>query len=159
MTNEIEIFNNPKFGEIRGMTINGEPYVVGRDVANALGYSNPRDALSKHVDAEDKNSVAFRDGNRGNPNTTVINESGIYSLIMSSKLPSAREFKHWVTSDVLPSIRKHGAYITKDTAEKIMTDPDFMIRLLQEIKEEREKAQHRQRKSRRTGRRSYLRTQ
>lgn len=139
MTNEIEIFNNPKFGEVRGKVVNGEPYLVGKDVASALGYARTADAIRVHVDPEDKGVFEMQTPG-GVQNMTFISESGVYSLIMSSKLPSAREFKHWVTSDVLPSIRKHGAYITKDTAEKIMTDPDFMIRLLQEIKEEREKS-------------------
>lgn len=110
--NEPVIFNNPEFGEIRIVNISGEPWFVGKDVADALGYSNPRDALAVHVDDEDKNTVVFRDGNRGNPNLTVINESGVYSLIFSSKLDRAKEFKHWVTDEVLPSIRKNGGYIT-----------------------------------------------
>lgn len=109
--NEPVIFNNPEFGEIRIVNISGEPWFVGKDVADALGYSNPRDALAVHVDDEDKNTVVFRDGNRGNPNLTIINESGVYSLIFSSKLERAREFKRWVTSEVLPSIRKNGGYI------------------------------------------------
>lgn len=88
----------------------GEPWFVGKDVAQVLGYSNTRDALNKHVDIEDKNTVAIRDG-KGNPNQTLINESGLYSLILSSKLPQAREFKRWVTSEVLPQIRRTGGYI------------------------------------------------
>ena len=88
----------------------GSPYFVGKDVAEILGYSNPRDALAKHVDDEDKNTVAIRDGIQGNPNMTIINESGLYSLIFSSKLPTAKKFKRWVTSEVLPAIRKTGSY-------------------------------------------------
>lgn len=110
MDNEIITFNNEGFGEIRGLAINGEPWFVGKDIAERLGYSNPRDAMYKHVDSEDKNTVAFRDGIKGNPNMTIINESGLYSLILSSKLPRAKEFKHWVTSEVLPTIRKTGTY-------------------------------------------------
>jgi prophage antirepressor-like protein len=91
------------------MNIDGQPYFVGKDIAEALGYSNTRDALARHVDDEDKNTVVIPDG-IGNPNKTVINESGLYSLILSSKLPKAKEFKHWVTSEVLPSIRKTGGY-------------------------------------------------
>ena len=108
--NKLQLFNNPEFGDVRGISINGEPWVVGKDVAVALGYHNPRDALHKHVDKEDKNTVAFRDGTSGNPNVTVINESGVYALIFGSKLEKARAFKHWVTSEVLPSIRKTGGY-------------------------------------------------
>ena len=99
--------------EVRTLKIDDEPYFVGKDVASILGYSNTRDALNKHVDSEDKNTVAIHDGiTRGNPNQVVINESGLYSLILSSKMPNAKKFKHWVTSEVLPAIRKHGAYMT-----------------------------------------------
>lgn len=108
--NEIQIFSNPEFGEVRTLTLDGEPWFVGKDVAQVLGYSNTRDALNKHVDSEDKNTVAFHDGTSGNPNQTIINESGLYSLILSSKLPGAKKFKHWVTSEVLPSIRKTGNF-------------------------------------------------
>ena len=96
---------------MRVVEVDGEPWLVGKDVATALGYSNPRDALAKHVDDEDKNTVAIHDGIQGNPNMTVINESGLYSLVLSSKLPGAKKFHRWVTSEVLPSIRKHGGYI------------------------------------------------
>jgi len=111
----VQTFVNEQFGEVRTVIINGEPYFVGKDVATALGYANPRDALAKHVESEDKmninlNTVANRDGIHGNPNVTVINESGLYSLILTSTLPTAKEFKHWVTSEVLPSIRKTGEY-------------------------------------------------
>ena len=109
--NKISTFNSPEFGTVRTTAINDEPWFVGKDVAIALGYSNPRDALNKHVDGEDKNTVAFRDGTSGNPNITVINESGLYSLILSSKLPNAKKFKRWVTSEVLPTIRKTGGYV------------------------------------------------
>lgn len=109
--NEIKIFSNHEFGEIRTVSIEGEPWLVGRDVAQALGYSNPRDAISKHVDMEDK-GVAKCDTPGGTQDLTVINESGLYSLVLSSKLPGAKKFKRWVTSEVLPSIRKHGGYIT-----------------------------------------------
>lgn len=108
--NELQIFDNPEFGKIRGLMLDGDPWFVGKDVAGALGYSNPRDALARHVDSEDKNTVAFHDGIQGNPNMTIINESGLYSLILSSKLPTAKRFKHWVTSEVLPAIRKTGRY-------------------------------------------------
>lgn len=114
--NNISTFNNPAFGSVRAVNVNDEPYFVGKDVAEILGYSNPRDALSKHVDSDDKNTVAFRDGTSGNPKMTIINESGLYSLILSSKLPKAKEFKRWVTAEVLPAIRKTGGYVN-DTAQ------------------------------------------
>lgn len=113
---DLQIFNNPEFGEIRAVEVDGEPWFVGKDMATALGYSNPRDALAKHVDDEDKNTVAFCDGTPGNPNLTIINESGVYSLIFSSRLEKAKEFKRWVTAEVLPTIRKHGAYIAPGAA-------------------------------------------
>ena len=103
-------FTNDVFGNIRGLEINGEPWLVGKDVASLLGYKNTRDALSKHVDEEDKNTVAIYDG-IGNPNKIIINESGFYSLVLRSKLPEAKKFKRWVTSEVLPQIRKTGGYI------------------------------------------------
>lgn len=109
MLNEIKIFENQEFGSIRTIEVDGMIYFIGKDVCDSLGYSNSRDALSKHVETEDKNTVAFHDG-KGNPNMTAINESGLYSLIFSSKLESAKKFKHWVTSEVLPTIRKTGIY-------------------------------------------------
>ena len=133
--NEIKIFDNPEFGKVRTTEINGEPYLVGKDVAEILGYSNPRDALSKHVDDEDKATVAIHDGSQ-NRNLTTINESGLYSLILSSKLPKAKEFKHWVTSEVLPSIRKHGAY----AVDELLNDPEFAIKTFTALKEERERS-------------------
>lgn len=112
MGNEIKIFENPDFGKIRTMEINGEPYFVGRDVALILGYSKPENALSAHVDGDDTLKQGVIDSLGREQNTTVINESGLYSLIMSSKLSKAKEFKRWVTSEVLPTIRKTGGYIT-----------------------------------------------
>lgn len=108
--NELQIFNSPEFGDIRAVEIDGEPWFVGKDMAEALGYSNPRDALAKHVDDEDKRASRIATPS-GEQEMTIINESGVYSLIFSSRLEKAREFKRWVTSVVLPSIRKHGAYI------------------------------------------------
>ena len=96
--------------QVRTVLIDDDPWFVGKDVATILGYSNPRDALAKHVDDDDKNSVAFRDGTSGNPNMTIINESGVYALVFGSKLPQAKNFKRWVTSEVLPTIRKTGGY-------------------------------------------------
>ena len=113
--NKISTFNNPEFGAVRTTAINDEPYFVGKDVAIALGYSNPRDALAKRVDDEDK-GVAKRDTLGGTQEMTVINESGLYSLILSSKLPTAKKFKRWITHDVIPAIRKTGGYVN-DTAQ------------------------------------------
>ena len=135
--NEMQKFTNEKFGEIRMVIIDNEPWFVANDVARSLGYVNPRDALLKHVDGEDK-GVAKCDTLGGEQEMTIINESGLYSLILSSKLESAKEFKRWVTNEVLPSIRKHGAYMTPATVEAVLSDPDTMIRLLQEIKPERQ---------------------
>lgn len=118
--NDIQLFAF-KNKRIRTLIFNNEPWFIGKDVADILGYSNPRDALSKHVDEEDKNSVAIRDGNKGNPNQTIINESGVYGLIFSSKLPDAKKFKHWVTSEVLPKLRKTGSYSAKEmSSEELM---------------------------------------
>lgn len=132
---ELEIFNNPEFGLIRAVEIDGEGWLVGKDVAEALGYSNVRDALRKHVDAEDK-GVAECDTPGGTQNMTVINESGVYSLAFGSKLPSAKKFKHWVTSEVLPSVRKYGAYMTEETLEKALLNPDGLIKVLTALKNE-----------------------
>ena len=135
--NNLKIFENPEFGNIRVLTIENEPYFVGNEIAKILGYSNTRDALAKHVENEDKNTVAIHDG-IGNPNKVIINESGLYSLILSSKLPTAKRFKRWVTSEVLPAIRKHGAYLTEQKVEEILTNPDTIIKLATQLKEERE---------------------
>lgn len=109
---------------VRTMMIESEPWFVGTDVATALGYSNPRDALARHVDEEDKNTVVIHDGTPGNPNVVIINEPGVYSLTFSSQLESAKKFKHWVTHDVLPSIRKQGFYsmLTDDKLIEVLTE-------------------------------------
>lgn len=124
--NELQIFNSPEFGQARIVTIDGEPWFIAKDVATALGYSNTRDAIAKHVDDDDKNTVVIRDG-KGNPNQTIINESGLYSLVLSSKLPTAKKFKHWITSEVLPAIRKTGGYIAN---AETMTDAEIMSKAL-----------------------------
>lgn len=123
--------------EVRTLLVNGEPHFVANDVAKTLGYSNPRDALSKHVDKEDK-GVAKCDTLGGKQNLTIINESGLYSLILSSKLPTAKKFKRWVTSEVLPAIRKHGGYLTPEKIEEALLNPDTIIRLATDLKRERE---------------------
>ena len=140
--NELKIFEHPDFGKIRTVTIDDEPYLVGKDVAEALGYSNPSKAVIAHVDDEDKRfeMLPIADSQNGNLiKTAIINESGLYSLILGSKLPGARKFKRWVTSEVLPSIRKHGAYMTDETIEQVLSDPDTIIRLATQLKEERSK--------------------
>lgn len=136
--NELEIFKNEEFGEIRTVVIENEPWFVGKDIAFVLGYSNSRKAIIDHVDDEDK-GVTKCDTLGGSQDLTVINESGLYSLILSSKLPTAKKFKHWVTSEVLPTIRKHGAYATAETIESIISNPDNGIKLLQALKAEQDK--------------------
>ena len=123
--------------QVRTVTINDEPYFIGNDVAAILGYSNYRNAVVNHVDEEDKlrTQIEYAGQNR---NVTAINESGLYSLILSSKLPKAKKFKRWVTSEVLPSIRKHGAYMTPQTIEKALLNPDTIINLATQLKEEQE---------------------
>ena len=135
--NEMQKFTNEKFGEIRMVIIDNDPWFVGKDVALALGYADTVNALKAHVDAEDKRGWQITTPG-GEQTMIVVNESGLYSLILSSKLESAKEFKRWVTGEVLPSIRKHGAYMTPATVEAVLSDPDTMIRLLQEIKAERQ---------------------
>ena len=158
--NKIEIFKNEEFGTVRTLTIDGEPYFVGKDVAEALGYTNTKKAIGDHVDEEDKRiiqrshfvtlennlpkevfPVNFVDATIPNRGLTVINESGVYALVFGSKLPNAKKFKHWVTSEVLPSIRKHGAYMTDSILEQALTSPDFLIKLATELKAEKEKRQ------------------
>lgn len=134
--NEVQIFNNEEFGQVRTLVIDGEPWFVGKDVAEILGYSNTRKALADHVDDEDK-GVTKCDTLGGVQELTVINESGLYSLVFSSKLPKAKEFKRWVTSEVLPAIRKHGIYATDNVIDNILNNPDFGIQLLTKLKEER----------------------
>lgn len=123
--NELKIFENSEFGQVRTMDKDNEPWFVAIDIANALGYSNTRDAIIKHVDEEDK-GVAKCDTLGGKQNLTIINESGVYSLIMASKLESARRFKRWVTSEVLPTLRKTGTYsmlnMSKELKAIIMVD-------------------------------------
>lgn len=138
MSKDIQIFSNDQFGQLRTIVIDNEPWFVGKDVADALGYSAARNAIAAHVDGEDKLTHQISASGQKR-DVTFINESGIYSLVFGSKLPSAKEFKHWVTHDVLPTIRKHGAYATPDTLDKMIASPEFGIRLLTELKAEREK--------------------
>ena len=131
-------FDNPEFGQIRTVEIGNEPWFVGKDVADILGYQNGSRDVNRHVDEEDRQKTMVFDGNQ-EKETIIINESGLYSLILASKLPNAKQFKHWITADVIPSIRKHGAYATPATIENIINNPDFGIKLLQSLKEEQEK--------------------
>nr|DAH59415.1 MAG TPA: repressor domain protein [Caudoviricetes sp.] len=117
--NELKIFNNPTFGEVRTTVIDGEPWFVGKDVADALGYGAARNAIAAHVDEEDKLTHRFSASGQGR-DMTVINESGLFSLVLGSKLPTAKKFKHWVTSEVLPAIRKTGGYqVPQSPAEQM----------------------------------------
>ena len=134
--NNLQEFNF-KGNDVRTVQIDNAPYFVGKDVADILGYKNGSRDINKHVDDDDK--LKYQIGTAGQlREQTVINESGLYSLILSSKLPAAKEFKHWVTSEVLPTIRKHGAYLTDSAIEQTLTDPDYLIKLATQLKTERE---------------------
>ncbi len=124
--NELQIFENPEFGQIRALEVDGEPWFVGKDVAAVLGYSNSRNAVPSHVDDDDKLRTQIKYAGQKRE-VTLINESGLYSLILSSKLPGAKQFKRWVTSEVLPSIRKHGWYIA---GQESLSDTELMARAL-----------------------------
>ena len=138
--NELKIFENSKFGKVRTVLVDNEPFFVGKDVAEILGYQNGSKAVKTHVDSADKTFIMLdiadaQNGNvpKGQTKTAIINESGLYSLILSSKMPRAREFKHWVTSEVLPSIRRHGLY----AVDEVLANPDMLINALTALKEER----------------------
>ena len=131
---ELQVYKNAEFGSVRTTTLGGQPYFVGKDAAGILGYSNTRKALIDHVDEEDK-GVTKCDTLGGKQDLVIINESGLYSLILSSKMPNAKKFKRWVTSEVLPAIRKHGLYATDD----LIANPDLAIAAFTALKEEREK--------------------
>lgn len=133
--NTPQIFNFEQ-NEVRTILVNDEPYFVGKDVASVLGYSNTKDALSRHVDLEDKMGSRITTSGQSRE-MTIINESGLYSLILKSKLPSAKKFKRWVTSEVLPAIRKHGGYLTPEKVEEALLNPDTIIQLATQLKEER----------------------
>lgn len=146
MENQLQLFNF-KGNQVRTVTINDDPYFVGKDVAEILGYKDLNRAINQHVDSDDRKALSRK--NSGDSyatlwslndwtNKVVITESGVYSLIFSSELPQAKEFKHWVTSDVLPTIRKHGAYMTNEKIEEVLLNPDTIIKLATELKKERE---------------------
>lgn len=135
----LQIFKNAEFGSVRTITIDDEPWFVGKDVAEALGYERATKAVADHVDIEDRDEIPIQDSIGRMQNTPIINESGVYALVFSSKLPNAKKFKRWITSEVLPSIRKHGAYMTPQKIEAILNDPDTIIKLCMDLKQEREK--------------------
>ena len=141
--NGIKVFENPIFGQIRMVMVDDEPWFVAKDISDKLGYAQTSNMMKRIDDEDFKSSVL--DGM--NMKSLLINESGLYSAIIGSKLPSAKQFKHWVTSEVLPSIRKHGAYATNDTIDKIISNPDYGIMLLQNLKEEREKREEAERRN------------
>lgn len=140
--NELQIFNSPEFGQVRTIVKNDEIWFIGKDIANILKYTDTDYAIRTHVDEEDKKLFkpeeisGLKIPNRG---MVFINESGLYSLVLSSKLPTAKKFKRWVTSEVLPSIRKHGGYLTPAKIEEVLSNPDTIIKLATELKQERAK--------------------
>lgn len=142
--NELKIFENSEFGKLRTISKDNEVWFVGKDIAEALGYVDTKSALADHVDTEDKKILKggdlppldFSIPNRG---LTFVNESGLYSLVLSSKLEKAKEFKRWVTREVIPAIRKHGGYLTEEKIEEVLSDPDTIIKLATSLKEERAK--------------------
>lgn len=136
--NELQVFNNEEFGSVRTLVINEEPWFVGKDAADILAYTNTPKAIRDHVDEEDKltERIVLSGQNR---EVVLINESGLYSLIFSSKMPKAKQFKRWVTSEVLPAIRKHGVY----AVDEVLENPDMLISALTALKEERAKVKAR----------------
>ena len=167
MSNEIKIFENEEFGSVRTMEINGEPYFVGKDVATILGYSNINKAIQMHVDEEDKKVLDYKGFSHfgttlwsGNDfsNKTIINESGLYSLILSSKLPNAKKFKRWVTSEVLPAIRKTGSYYIQSKPDSYtIEDPAARARRWAEEYEEKKALERNKANRNPTGFRRWVR--
>lgn len=136
--NELKTFQNPKFGTIRTTTINGEPWFVAVDVCKALEIQNHKDAIGR-LDEDEKTGVDLTDPHGRVQNTNCVNEPGLYALVLGSRKPEAKAFKRWITHEVIPTIRKHGAYMTPEAIEKVLTDPDTIIKLATELKEERER--------------------
>lgn len=136
--NELKAFKNPKFGTIRTTTINGEPWFVAVDVCKALEIQNHKDAIGR-LDEDEKTGVDLTDPHGRVQNTNCVNEPGLYALVLGSRKPEAKAFKRWITHEVIPTIRKHGAYMTPETIEKVLSDPDTIIKLATELKEERER--------------------
>ena len=138
MLNQLQVFENKEFGEVRAFELNGQIWFVGKDIASILKYEEPHKAVTRLVDREDRTKYPVL-SQGGKQDTWVINESGLYSLMLSSKLPAAKAFKRWVTSEILPSVRKHGAYITGDRLDKLLTNPASVTKLFNLLKAEREK--------------------
>ena len=136
---ELQIFNSPEVGQSRTIERDGDPWFVGKDVATSLGYAKPLNALATHIDEDDSLKQGLTDNIGRMQETIFINESGLYSLVLSSKLPTAKKFKRWVTNEVIPSLRKHGAYMTPETLEKVLLSPDTLMQLAQNLKDEQEK--------------------
>ena len=134
--NQLQVFNNQEFGQVRTMTIDGSPWFVAKDVCECLGITKHRDAVSR-LDGDERGSVEV-DTLGGTQQMAAVNEYGLYSLVLSSRKPSAKAFKRWITHEVIPAIRKHGAYMTGETLEQALTSPDFLIRLATELKTEQE---------------------
>lgn len=133
----LQVFNNKEFGQVRALEKDGQPWFIAKDVCECLEIKNSRDAVSR-LD-EDEKDVVLTDTPGGNQKLQVVNEYGLYTLILSSRKPEARKFKRWITHEVIPSIRKHGAYMTDEVIEKVLTDPDTIIKLATQLKEERQK--------------------
>jgi len=137
MKNELQVFTNEQFGEVRTIEIKGEPWFVAKDIASILDFKDAW-SMTKGLDEDEKDTTNCSTLG-GNQEMTVINESGLYSAIIRSRKPEAKQFKKWVTSELLPSVRKHGAYMTEEVIEKTLSDPDFIIQLATQLKEERAK--------------------
>ena len=140
MNNKIKVFENPEFGSVRTVTINGEPWFVAADVCRALEINNVSMAISR-LDDDEKNTISLTEGIPGNPNKTIVNEPGLYSLVLSSRKPEAKVFKRWITHEVIPDIRQYGMYATNDFLDKALGNPDNWIRMLTEysaVKKENE---------------------
>ncbi|MFR9274424.1 phage antirepressor KilAC domain-containing protein [Finegoldia magna] len=135
--NELQIFKNNEFGEIRTVTKNNEPWFIATDVCSALDISNTSQALTR-LDDDEKNTIILNEG-IGNPNKSIVSEYGLYNLILASRKKEAKKFKRWITHEVIPSIRKHGAYMSSEVIEKTLSDPDYLIRLATNLKEEKAK--------------------
>ena len=133
--NELQIFKNSEFGEIRTVTKNNEPWFIATDVCSALDISNTSQALTR-LDDDEKNTIILNEG-IGNPNKSIVSEYGLYNLILASRKKEAKKFKRWITHEVIPTIRKHGAYMSSDVIEKTLSDPDYLIRLATNLKEEK----------------------
>jgi len=139
MKNQLQVFESKEFGKIRVIEKDGQPWFIGKDVTDILGYENGSRDINRHVDCDDRQNYRNGTSEINNRGVTIINESGLYSLILSSKLPEAKKFTRWVTSEILPSIRQHGAYITDDTLRKMREDDGFTDSLIRRLSDEKAK--------------------